>query len=52
MFSYVTLRRENDEKRVLILSPLAVSPRRQKEGIGSALVDAGIAGAEAHKEPW
>jgi len=51
MFSCVTLRCANDEKRVLILSPLAVSPERQKEGIGSALVNAGIAGAEAHNEP-
>jgi putative acetyltransferase len=51
MFSYVTLRRAHDEKRVLILSPLAVRPDCQKEGIGRALVNAGIAGADARKEP-
>ncbi len=51
MFSYVTLRREHDEKRVLILSPLAVSPAAQREGIGSALVRSGIAGAESRGEP-
>ncbi len=51
MFSYVTLRRAHDEKRVLILSPLAVSPAAQREGIGSALVRAGAAGAEARSEP-
>ncbi len=51
MFSYVTLRRERDEMPVLILSPLAVTPERQKDGIGSALVKAGIVGAEARNEP-
>jgi putative acetyltransferase len=51
MFSYVTLRREHDEKPVVILSPLAAAPERQKDGIGSALVRAGIAGAEARNEP-
>ncbi len=50
MFSYVTLR-AHEERRVLILSPLVVSPGRQKEGIGSALVRFGIAAAEARNEP-
>lgn len=51
MFSYVTLRRAQDEKRVLCLSPLAVSPAVQRNGIGSALVRAGVAGAEVRGEP-
>lgn len=51
MFSYVTLRRERDERRVLILSPLAAAPSLPREGIGSALVREGIARAEARKEP-
>jgi putative acetyltransferase len=51
MFSYVTLRREKDEKQVLILSPLGVRPDLQRGGVGSALVRAGISGAEARNEP-
>lgn len=51
MLSYVTLQRENDEKRVLILSPLAVQPDRQRSGVGRLLVRAGISGAEARNEP-
>jgi putative acetyltransferase len=51
MFSYVTLRRAHDEKPVLVLSPLAVRPDCQKDGVGTALVRAGIAEAEARNEP-
>lgn len=35
---------------VLILSPLAVDPALQRRGIGSALVPAGLVGAEAQRE--
>ncbi len=50
MISYATL--EGDAtRRVLSLAPLAVAPERQKEGIGSALVRAGVAEAEARNEP-
>jgi putative acetyltransferase len=51
MFSYVTLLRAHDERRVLCLSPLAVRPEQQRKGIGAALVRAGIARAEEHGEP-
>jgi putative acetyltransferase len=50
MFSYVTLRGE-EEREVLLLSPLAVTPSRQRQGIGRALVKAGIERAEARAEP-
>ena len=36
-----------DRHRILPLSPLAVAPALQGRGIGSALVPAGLAGAEA-----
>ena len=39
-----------DRHRVLTLSPLAVAPAVQGRGIGSALVRAGLAGAEARGE--
>lgn len=50
MFSYVTLRGE-EEWQVLLLSPLAVWPARQRQGIGQALVRAGIERIEARGEP-
>jgi putative acetyltransferase len=40
-----------ERHKVLVLSPLAVSPGVQGRGIGSALVPAGLAGAEALAEP-
>jgi putative acetyltransferase len=50
MFSYVAL--EGDESmRVLCLAPMAVAPGRQRSGIGSALVAAGLARADARGEP-
>lgn len=51
MFSYVRLKRERDETAVLILSPLAVQPERQRSGVGRLLVEAGISGAETRHEP-
>ncbi len=50
MFSYVSLLGE-EELAVLLLSPLAVTPVRQRQGIGRALVKAGIERAEARGEP-
>jgi putative acetyltransferase len=50
MFSYVTLK--NDEEfRVLSLAPMAVTPERQRRGIGGALVEAGLERADDRREP-
>jgi putative acetyltransferase len=38
-------------RRILVLSPLAVAPARQRRGIGSALVPAALSAAEALGEP-
>jgi len=47
MLSHAELVDERDDRhRVLTLSPLAVAPALQRRGIGSALVLAGLAGAE------
>jgi putative acetyltransferase len=52
MLSHAELVDEQDDRhRILTLSPLAVAPALQGRGIGSALVLAGLAGAEALAEP-
>jgi putative acetyltransferase len=51
MFSYVSLQRENGDRPVLCLSPLAVQPEQQRRGIGAALVREGVARAEQREEP-
>ena len=48
MFTYVTL---DDDERVLCLAPLSVTPERQKDGIGGALIKEGAARADALREP-
>ncbi len=45
VFSYVTLK-NNEESRVLALGCLGVTPRRQRRGIGSALVEEGLQRAD------
>ena len=50
MLSYSTLVGD-EEHEVLQLSPVAVAPARQRDGIGSALIRAGIEGAKARHEP-
>jgi len=47
MLSYVGL----DEGRVLILTPMAVRPDRQRAGIGTQVVRAAIAAADDRGEP-
>ncbi len=49
MLSYVGL--EGSTRRLLLLSPLAVRPDRQRLGIGAALTREVVARAEARGEP-
>lgn len=49
MLSYVRL--EGSGRRVLILTPMAVRPDRQRRGIGAAVVRAATAAADARGEP-
>ncbi len=52
LLSHADLIDERDRRhRVLTLSPLAVLPAAQGRGVGSALVPAGLAAAEALGEP-
>ncbi|MEZ5295597.1 MAG: N-acetyltransferase [Ilumatobacteraceae bacterium] len=51
MISGATLRNGDGHRPILMLSPLAVRPDRQKSGIGSALVDAAVAIADRRGEP-
>ncbi|TML64763.1 MAG: N-acetyltransferase [Actinobacteria bacterium] len=51
MISYATIVDGRGERRVAMLSPLAVAPARQRQGIGSALVRSVTALAAAAGEP-
>ena len=51
MLSYADLVRPSDSVRVLLLSPLGVTPERQRRGIGSALVRAAVDRADVRGEP-
>jgi putative acetyltransferase len=51
MFSYVTLRNDDEERRALCLAPVSVTPDRQRDGIGSALIEAGLKRADDRGEP-
>jgi putative acetyltransferase len=51
MISGAAIRNADGERQISMLSPLAVAPGRQRQGIGSALVRAAIAIAEARGEP-
>ena len=51
MLSDVELRGSRSSLAVLGLAPLAVRPDVQHEGVGVALVERGLAGAEARREP-
>jgi putative acetyltransferase len=47
MLTYVAV----EERPVLILTPMAVRPDRQREGVGKAVVRAALAAADARGEP-
>ncbi len=49
MLSYVAV--EDDERKLLILTPMSVRPDRQRNGIGRRLVQAALAAADARNEP-
>ena len=48
MFSYADVA---EDGRVLMLSPLGVRPDRQRQGVGSALVEEGLRRAQERGEP-
>jgi putative acetyltransferase len=51
MVSNAVLRSNDSERRISMLSPLAVRPDRQKAGIGHSLVSAALAVADERGEP-
>jgi putative acetyltransferase len=51
MISRAVLRHGQGEREISMLSPLAVLPERQREGIGTALVRAVLDAAETRGEP-
>ena len=50
LFSHVTLKGLG-ERSVLALAPLCVRPERQRQGVGAALIYAGLDWADAHGAP-
>lgn len=51
MISHAVLRNADGERRIVMLSPLAVLPESQRKGIGSALVRASVGVAGERGEP-
>jgi putative acetyltransferase len=51
MVSYAALHDNGQQRRICILSPLAVAPDWQRRGVGSALVRAVAAAVDARDEP-
>ena len=52
MITGCTITSDAGERTVAMLTPLAVSPERQRLGIGAALVRSSLAGAEEAGEPF
>lgn len=50
MISHAAIRSDNGERRISMLSPLAVTPDRQRSGVGSALVRTATAIADERGE--
>lgn len=51
MVNHCTITGDLGFRRIVMLTPLAVAPGHQRHGIGTALVRAALAGAEALGEP-
>ena len=51
MISHAVIRGDHGERRIVMLSPLAVAPERQRAGIGGELVRAALDGANERGEP-
>lgn len=51
MISGAVLRHDDGERRIVMLSPLAVVPERQRQGIGGELIRAVVALADQRGEP-
>jgi putative acetyltransferase len=51
MLSHLNLQDENGLHQVVTLSPLAVAPKMQKKGVGSALIEVAIKKADEFLEP-
>jgi putative acetyltransferase len=51
MISHAVVRNDDGDRQIVMLSPLAVLPEHQGEGIGSALVRSALAVADARGEP-
>lgn len=49
MFSTITIHTEKHAVESLSLAPMAVLPRFQRQGIGSALIEGGIEGAASYR---
>lgn len=51
MISGATIVNDQGERRISMLSPLAVSPEHQRHGVGAALVRAALTAADERDEP-